>query len=392
MRIFRLVPIVALMLTALPLTVAAGTLNVRTWGADSGTCGDKDDPCLTIGQAIVNAAPKDKIVVGPGTYPEPLVIDKAGLKLESTAGARATIITTDGSGDDLVYIGVNDVKLGKKKKGFTVLGGMGRGVHIEGNGCECDSIRAIDNGSDGFVLNADRASFDNCEGRDNGSDGFDLSGDNVTVEDCVSTGNDDDGFALSGNNCTVEGSLATDNSVTGFNDSCDAGSEYKENAAWRNGIERPPGHGFRYGSDNVEVTKNVAGDNEGHGFLFEGNDAEAKSNVARGNALDGFFESSMGAVVSFEKNTAAENLGSGFMVKTADAGGIEFKKNNTYANSDCGLLNDTSGTLTTDGTWWGQDPPTTTAGATGADVCDNGNTTLTDPASKEGSIKVKGEL
>lgn len=380
--------LVILMLVSFPAAVPAGTLNVRTWGADSVICGDKTEPCATIGQAITNADPKDKIVVGPGRYPEPLAIDKEGLKLESTGGARATIITTDGSGDDLVHITVDKVQLGKKGKGFTLLGGNSRGAHIEGDDCKIDSIRSIDNSADGFVLNGSDASFKNSEARDNGSDGFELSGDDLTVQDCVASGNFDDGFFFDSSKASFKRNVAHDNTAFGFTEGGDGANELKENAAWRNG-----GGGFLLGGDSVEVTKNVAADNTGHGFSIEfTTGAEVKDNLARGNTLSGFAEGASGAAAELEKNTAAGNMEHGFVVKTDDPGGIEFKKNNAYANGDCGLLNDTGGTLTTDATWWGQDPPSTTAGNTGADVCDNGNTTVTDPASKEGSLKVKGEL
>ena len=44
----------------------AGTLAVANHGVDGPTCGAKASPCRSISNAIANASPGDKIVVGPG--------------------------------------------------------------------------------------------------------------------------------------------------------------------------------------------------------------------------------------------------------------------------------------------------------------------------------------
>jgi hypothetical protein len=48
--------------------VFAATLLVAAGGLDADGCGTKAAPCRSITRAVGNAAPGDKIVVGPGRY------------------------------------------------------------------------------------------------------------------------------------------------------------------------------------------------------------------------------------------------------------------------------------------------------------------------------------
>jgi hypothetical protein len=81
-------------------THAHGTLTVATTGSDSGNC--RSSPCKTLGYALTQAGPNDKIVIRPGTYPE---TDNAnvvkpgltGLSIRSAGSAARTVIDATGN-------------------------------------------------------------------------------------------------------------------------------------------------------------------------------------------------------------------------------------------------------------------------------------------------------
>lgn len=79
---------------------SSGTLTVATKGADTGNC--QSGPCKTLGYALTQAAPNDKIVIQPGTYRESgnanvVSAHLTGLKIMSTGSAARTVI--DATGD-----------------------------------------------------------------------------------------------------------------------------------------------------------------------------------------------------------------------------------------------------------------------------------------------------
>jgi hypothetical protein len=116
------------------------TLNVATNGVDSLTCGKAGTPCRTISQAVENADPGDRILVGPGVYGDlnqngdltdsgdegtgaapcscMLQITKR-LTFESSAGAAMTIIrgTTNLTAVSLEASGIS---FGVHNRGFTI--------------------------------------------------------------------------------------------------------------------------------------------------------------------------------------------------------------------------------------------------------------------------------
>lgn len=102
----------------------AKTIYVEQWGDDSfpGGCGSKLHPCRNISTAQVQSMNNDRIVVGPGVYSGSLYINRSGLKLESTGGRFATVIDASASAIPTLHIGVPNVRVGKKGKGFTVRG------------------------------------------------------------------------------------------------------------------------------------------------------------------------------------------------------------------------------------------------------------------------------
>jgi len=111
----------------------SGTLYVSARGTDSATCGRSSAPCLTIGQAVTNAAPGNRIKVLPGTYAEMVTITKP-LRL---TGHDATI---DATGKD------NGVLIGPGASGSTV--GYLRVVNAIGEGIlatQVDGVRILHN-------------------------------------------------------------------------------------------------------------------------------------------------------------------------------------------------------------------------------------------------------
>ena len=75
-------------------------LTVATTGSDSGNC--KSSPCKTLGYALTQARPNDKIVIGPGTYPESnnanvVGANLTGLKITSRGSAANTVIDATGN-------------------------------------------------------------------------------------------------------------------------------------------------------------------------------------------------------------------------------------------------------------------------------------------------------
>ena len=120
MRYTAAAPLVLALVLSAGLASAARVLYVASNGIDSIACGPVSRPCLSIGQAVVNANPGDRIVVGPGTYAG-FVLVKA-VALESTHGAGATVI--DGTGNVVdVQPGADGAVIGRPSKGFTIRGG-----------------------------------------------------------------------------------------------------------------------------------------------------------------------------------------------------------------------------------------------------------------------------
>jgi hypothetical protein len=136
----------------------AGVIFVANTGSDSGSCGSESAPCRTISQGVVVAAAGDRILVQPGVYgdvdgdgefvspgDEPAEIGEGcncmvhvdkPVTIVSEAGAGATMLRGAVDGMFAVTIDAPGAVLGKKKKGFAIIGdpqGDGQGVRV-GNG------------------------------------------------------------------------------------------------------------------------------------------------------------------------------------------------------------------------------------------------------------------
>ncbi len=154
------VPMLVALWVGAAAPAVAVTLNVATYGVDSGSCGSSRSPCRSISQAIENAAAGDTIHVGPGRYgdvngdgfagpgdehPDPnagqvnmaavlgcIVCVTKPLHIYSTQGAEATVIASDPQSPygSTVMILSQGVDFGAAGQGFTLMGGSQYGVMI----------------------------------------------------------------------------------------------------------------------------------------------------------------------------------------------------------------------------------------------------------------------
>jgi hypothetical protein len=148
---------------------AAATF-VAANGVDSATCGASATPCRTIAQAIDNTAAGGAVAVRPGVYgdvdangqldgngEEPgtaqaVILIVKPIRLYSTAGADLTIIRGGYSRNAVLEISGDNVTLGGREAGFTVTGGIQRGVSAAGNQVAVIGNVAIRNAGTGFDL------------------------------------------------------------------------------------------------------------------------------------------------------------------------------------------------------------------------------------------------
>jgi hypothetical protein len=99
-----LLPLGAVAANASPMH-ARHTLTVATKGSDSGNC--RSRPCKTLGYALTQAGPNDKIVIYPGIYPESANANVVkpgltGLTIKSIGSAGRTIIDATGNANGIL--------------------------------------------------------------------------------------------------------------------------------------------------------------------------------------------------------------------------------------------------------------------------------------------------
>ncbi len=98
-----LVPLGATAAVASPAH-ASNTLTVSTRGSDSGNC--RWSPCQTLGYALTQAGPKDKIVIDPGTYSESSNANTVGpglrgLSISARGSKASTVIDATGNANGI---------------------------------------------------------------------------------------------------------------------------------------------------------------------------------------------------------------------------------------------------------------------------------------------------
>lgn len=78
----------------------------------------------SISEAVAQAGLGDRILIGPGTWQERVILDGRGLTLEGVAGADRTVLDGGGAGGPVVTI-VDDAAGKTTLRGLTVTGGSG---------------------------------------------------------------------------------------------------------------------------------------------------------------------------------------------------------------------------------------------------------------------------
>jgi hypothetical protein len=128
-------------------SASGGWYHVAVDGDDDDTCTTPEDPCATIQSAIDRAEPWSTIAVGPGNYPENLVVDTSLFIVGS--GRDATVIDGTQSGrvveaDGEIHVAMRDLRLtnGYDDNGHSPYGGglysgatsfVGVGLRIDHN-------------------------------------------------------------------------------------------------------------------------------------------------------------------------------------------------------------------------------------------------------------------
>jgi hypothetical protein len=216
------------------------TLYVANNAVDSPECGGFAAPCRSISQAIANAQPGDRLLVGPGRYgdvngngvlgepgEEPafsdrcfcmILVDKR-LTIVSRDGVAATIIDVNGHIQAAVSIVTSGVVFGAPRGGFTLTGSqLGGGLLIDAD----DRVSVVGNlarrngGADGVsVLRGTQHRVLGNVATENGH-GFGAFATDTVFRDNVATQNLANGFRVFGRQNVFRGNRAIANGEWGF--------------------------------------------------------------------------------------------------------------------------------------------------------------------------------
>ena len=191
----------------LPTAIDISSSGNNTFSSDAiggaswiGDLGSANALYPTIQDAIDQAVPGEEIVVGPGTYTEDLIIDKADLTLRSSEGKSATTLQlVDGVGIDIRGNG----------DGFTLGGASDQGFAIDDGGATTFLVQ-LANGPSSVEI-----SHNSLDLTGNGSQGISVGAAgaaNLTIDHNEIVAGDGDG-AMFGDNPIVDLSV-TNNTLT----------------------------------------------------------------------------------------------------------------------------------------------------------------------------------
>ena len=281
------------------------TLYVANNGLDSALCGAKLSPCRSIRQAMANASAGSLIVVGPGRYGD---LNQNGMFGEfgeegAPAGCNCMVqvdkpirlVSRDGPAATVLdATGAPAVTVVRITANDVVFGGPLQGFTLRG-------------GTNSLVVQGTTR---------------------VVVQGNLAMASNRDGFLILGDGNSVQGNQSVGNVQAGFVVAASANSVL-DNQAISNG-----GPGYWIDNQSHVVRRNRAIDNGGEGFRVSGQDHTFRQNVAVGNR--------------------------GFGIVAMNPGLI-FRLNDIYGNysilnpdlANCGLVNDSAGTITATDNFWG---------------------------------------
>jgi len=305
-------------------------LYVTNNGIDSISCGEPNDPCRSITQAIANATAGDKILIGPGQYGD---LNSNGVFGET--------------GEEVAEIGFGCYCMINVNKEVTIISEKGAfSTVLDAKGV----VNTVQISSSGVVFGSPNYGFFITGARNGGNGIVSASGTSgVTIAGNVASGNGGStgggGIILAGTDSVAKNNLAFGNS-NGF------------------GL---------FGSGHL-VTGNVSSSNTASGFVMTGTDHLIFGNESIGNGGDGFTVQGIGGDI-LKRNSAFGNKFFGISVQSEGASPTIIQ-NNIYSNNNmptdgtfptnCGILNWSGTTIIATDNFWGA------SSGPGLDPADNG--------------------
>lgn len=344
----------------------AATRYVETWGNDMANLPNckKSTPCRTIGAVLGVSGANDRIVVGPGTYTENglnVLSFQSGLKLESSAGRHATTIEST-IGNPALTVWAEKVRIGKKGKGFTFIGGVTEhlaGLYINAPG-EFPRIR-VEGNQFGLPREASDAAYSgyrNYHGlyvfagggkmqvrynlfTNNDAAGFrcdDCS--QALIRDNRIEGNDGAGISIQNSGrVSILRNMARANSSSGIHLS--GFGKIKSNVSNRNLV----GIGLSGNGESSQIDDNIADSNDFRGIDVTGTSTDSASAARRNLMVDnGFngYRASFSAYVNATGNIAIGTTGDGFEFNQVPPPAGSFSKNAAINSGGCAIRTDST--------------------------------------------------
>ena len=295
-------------------TVAAETRHVANNGEDTNSCGSKEFPCRTISQGIINAGVNDLIQVGPGVYGDinndgdtsdtgeesALNEDGALIKISkpvrilSTHGAHATFIQANSSTDFVLYLASDGIRIGKKKKGFTIKNSSLAGILVEGDKARLfgNTITSVHSGAAGIRIGCFgsteygapmRGSIGHSSITSNTSTGIHLCSNTsrFSIRNNIISNNQGAGIMLFGADHRIVANNISGNASSGISGT-GANIRLTRNLTIANG-----GSGVSLNGDGLIAKSNSAIGNKGVGAFFSGDTVFRQNNVFGNHFFDG---------------------------------------------------------------------------------------------------------